>query len=169
MHKPNITVACVVHCQNKFLFVEEWDNDILTLNQPAGHLEANESLIESMQRELYEETGINTSHLDGLLKIYQWHAPRTGTDFIRFTFVLELPEPLPINPQDSDITQGLWLTYQEFQDYIQQPGKGARSELVVQSLEDFIQNSPITDIKILSTIGFNKQNRLFHSDKIDGS
>lgn len=152
MHKPNITVACVVHCQDKFLFVEEWDNGILTLNQPTGHLEENETLIEAMQRELYEETGINTSHFDGLLKIYQWRSPRTGTNFIRFTFVLELPEQLPINPQDSDITQGLWLTYQEFQDYIQQSGKAERSPLVVQSLEDFMLQESLIPLHKLSTI-----------------
>ncbi len=30
-----------------------------TWNQPAGHLEANETLIQAAQRELWEETGFN--------------------------------------------------------------------------------------------------------------
>lgn len=46
MHKPNVTLACVVHCKGKFLFVEELEHGKLTLNQPAGHLEADESLLE---------------------------------------------------------------------------------------------------------------------------
>lgn len=39
MYKPNITMACVVHCKGKFLFVEEFEYGKMTLNQPAGHLE----------------------------------------------------------------------------------------------------------------------------------
>ncbi|VEI46413.1 putative Nudix hydrolase ymfB [Actinobacillus equuli] len=58
MHKPNITLACVVHCKGKFLFVEEIEYGKRTLNQPAGHLEANETLLEGASRELFEETGI---------------------------------------------------------------------------------------------------------------
>lgn len=137
MHKPNITLACVVHCQDKFLFVEEWDNGILTLNQPAGNLEKDETLIAGMQRELWEETGIENIKIEKLLKIYQWHAPSSKTDFLRFTFVLELNECCEITPHDSDITRGLWLSWDEFQHYIQQPGQGARSPLVVESIRDY--------------------------------
>ncbi|MGR3807361.1 phosphatase NudJ [Pasteurella testudinis DSM 23072] len=139
MHKPNITLACVVHCQGKFLFVEEWDNGILTLNQPAGHLEKDESLLDGMLRELWEETGIKNVQIRHLLKIYQWRAPADNTDFLRFTFVLELEQCCAITPHDSDIIRGLWLSRQEFQDYIRQPGQGARSPLVIESVEDYFK------------------------------
>ncbi|KGQ69673.1 NUDIX hydrolase [Chelonobacter oris] len=151
MHKPNITVACVVHCQNKFLFVEEWDNGILTLNQPAGHLEKDETLIEAMLRELWEETGIQDVMPDSLLKIYQWRAPLSDTDFLRFTFVLELDHCCEITPHDSDITRGLWLSYSEFQRYIRQTGQGARSPLVAKSIEDYF-NQTTYPLNILKTI-----------------
>ena len=69
MHKPNVTLACVVHCKGKFLFVEEFEHGKLTLNQPAGHLEADESLLEGAKRELFEETGIQ-EEMQSLIKIY---------------------------------------------------------------------------------------------------
>ncbi|MGR6980876.1 NUDIX domain-containing protein [Testudinibacter sp. P27/CKL/0425] len=138
MHKPNVTLACVVHCQHKFLFVEEWDNGILTLNQPGGHLEKDETLIEGMQRELWEETGIRAVNIGKLLKIYQWRAPTTQLDFLRFTFVLELDHCCEITPHDSDITRGLWLTVDEFEAYIRQPGQGARSPLVIEAIQDYL-------------------------------
>ncbi|WP_439240188.1 MULTISPECIES: NUDIX hydrolase [unclassified Lonepinella] len=137
MHKPNITMACVVHCNGKFLFVEEIEYGKRTLNQPAGHLEKEETLLQGASRELYEETGIQ-AEMQSLLKIYQWHAPRSQTDYLRFVFVVELNECVPITPHDSDITRGLWLTLAEFHDYIQQEGQCERNPLVIQALQDYL-------------------------------
>ncbi|WP_386692168.1 MULTISPECIES: NUDIX hydrolase [unclassified Lonepinella] len=137
MHKPNITMACVVHCHGKFLFVEEIEYGKHTLNQPAGHLEKDETLLQGASRELYEETGIKAD-MQSLLKIYQWHAPRSQTDYLRFVFCLELDECVSIMPQDSDITRGLWLTLDEFNDYIQQDGQCERNPLVIQALQDYL-------------------------------
>lgn len=148
MHKPNVTLACVVHCKGKFLFVEEFEHGKLTLNQPAGHLEADESLLEGAKRELFEETGIQ-AEMQSLIKIYQWHAPRTKTDFLRFTFAVELDDWHPIQLQDPDITRGLWLTLDEFYDYIQQEGQCERSPLVIESIKDYLKGefSPIELLK----------------------
>ena len=57
MFKPHVTVACVVHAEGKFLVVEETINGKALWNQPAGHLEADETLVEAAARELWEETG----------------------------------------------------------------------------------------------------------------
>ncbi|UKH24072.1 NUDIX hydrolase [Actinobacillus pleuropneumoniae] len=137
MHKPNITLACVVHCKGKFLFVEEIEYGKRTLNQPAGHLETNETLLEGASRELFEETGIR-AQMQHLIKIYQWHAPRSQTDYLRFVFAVELDDFVPIAPQDSDITQGFWLSLEEFKHFIQQDGQCERNPLVTQSLEDYL-------------------------------
>ncbi|GAB7263848.1 hypothetical protein DZS_01490 [Dickeya ananatis] len=58
MFKPHVTVACVVQAEGHFLVVEEEINHRRLWNQPAGHLEADETLIQAAQRELFEETGI---------------------------------------------------------------------------------------------------------------
>ncbi|HGO5814436.1 TPA: NUDIX hydrolase [Mannheimia haemolytica] len=137
MFKPNVTMACVVHCKGKFLFVEEIEYGKRTLNQPAGHLEKDETLLEGASRELFEETGIR-AEMTSLVKIYQWQAPRSQTDFLRFLFAVELEEWIDPSPQDADITQAIWLTLAEFEHYIQQPGQCARSLLVVQSVKDYL-------------------------------
>jgi len=59
MFKPHVTVACIVQAEGKFLVVEETIRGKVTWNQPAGHLEANETLIAAAKRELWEETGIH--------------------------------------------------------------------------------------------------------------
>ncbi len=58
MFKPHVTVACLVQARGALLVVEERVNGIATWNQPAGHLEADETLHEAASRELFEETGI---------------------------------------------------------------------------------------------------------------
>jgi len=55
--RPDVTVACVVPQQGKFLLVEENVRGELVLNQPAGHLEPDESLLQAAVREALEETG----------------------------------------------------------------------------------------------------------------
>lgn len=137
MHKPNITMACVVHCKGKFLFVEEIEYGKRTLNQPAGHLEKDESILQGASRELYEETGIR-AEMQKLVKIYQWHAPRSQTDYLRFVFALELDDWVEVTPLDSDITRGLWLTLEEFNAYVEQDGQCARNPLVIQAIQDYL-------------------------------
>lgn len=137
MHKPNITMACVVHCKGKFLFVEEIEYGKRTLNQPAGHLEKDESILQGASRELYEETGIR-AEMQQLIKIYQWHAPRSQTDYLRFVFALELEDWVEVTPLDSDITRGLWLTLEEFNAYVEQDGQCARNPLVIQAIQDYL-------------------------------
>lgn len=140
MLKPHVTMACIVHCKGKFLFVEEIEYGKRTLNQPAGHLEENETILEGASRELYEETGIQAK-MQHLVKIYQWHAPRSRKDYLRFVFALELDDWAEITPHDSDITQGFWLTLEEFNYYIRQENQCARNPLVTEALEDYLAGS----------------------------
>lgn len=151
MHKPNVTMACVVHCKGKFLFVEEIEYGKRTLNQPAGHLEKDESILQGASRELYEETGIRAD-MQKLLKIYQWHAPRSQTDYLRFVFALELDDWVEITPHDADITRGLWLTLDEFNHYISQDGQCARNPLVIQAIQDYLQGEsyPLTLLSVFA-------------------
>ncbi len=137
MHKPNVTMACVVHCRGKFLFVEEFEYGNMTLNQPAGHLEEGETILAGAKRELFEETGIQAD-MQKLIRIYQWHAPRSNTDYLRFVFAVELEEQAAINPSDPDICGGRWLSVEQFEHYIRQPGQAERNPLVTQAIHDYL-------------------------------
>ncbi|MGB8666203.1 MAG: NUDIX hydrolase, partial [Serratia inhibens] len=132
MFKPHVTVACVVHAAGTFLIVEETINNKALWNQPAGHLEADETLVQAAERELWEETGIRATP-QSFLKLHQWIAP-DNTPFLRFCFVIELEHPLPTEPQDSDIDRCLWLNAEEI---LQAPN--LRSALVAESLRCYQQ------------------------------
>ncbi|MDU4093855.1 MAG: NUDIX hydrolase [Pantoea sp.] len=127
MYKPHVTVACMVQAQGELLVVEETINGKATWNQPAGHLEAEESLLEAASRELYEETGIQ-AEMAHFLGVQQWTAP-DNTPFIRFLFALDLPERLETQPQDSDIDRCWWLPPQQIL-----TASHLRSPLVAESI-----------------------------------
>src|SRR5690554_1814478 len=82
---PHITVATVVEKDGRFLFVKEHAEKRIVLNQPAGHLEMDESLIQAAIRETLEETGwdIDISHLIG---IYLYTAPSNNVTYQRVCF-----------------------------------------------------------------------------------
>lgn len=134
-YKPNATVACVIHCQGKFLLVEERINGAIKFNQPAGHLEANESIIEACAREIVEETGLALSP-QAIVGIYQFSAS-DELAFVRYTFCIELSELRQALPLDSAIITTHWLSLAE----IIALGSQLRSPLVVKSIADFVQQA----------------------------
>ncbi|MTD39859.1 NUDIX domain-containing protein [Erwinia sp. CPCC 100877] len=133
MFKPHITVACMVQSRGRFLIVEETINGKALWNQPAGHLEANETLIQAASRELWEETGIHAEP-QSLLRIHQWVAP-DDTPFLRFLFAIDLPEPLATEPHDSDIDRCHWLSPGEILN-----AGNLRSPLVAESVRCYQQD-----------------------------
>ncbi|QIR14770.1 NUDIX hydrolase [Shewanella aestuarii] len=141
-YKPNTTVAMVIHCNDHFLLVEELIDNQTKFNQPAGHIEANESIIEACQREVFEETGL-VIEATNLVGIYQYTANPTLA-FIRYTFCASLPVMVKAQPQDSSIIRTHWFTREQ----IEQKSAQLRSPLVLKTIDDFIaqrgQHTPTT-------------------------
>lgn len=130
MFKPHVTVACVVHAQGKFLVVEEKVRGKATWNQPAGHLEADETLVQAAKRELYEETGI-IADPQHFIRMHQWIAP-DRTPFLRFLFAIELDTLCATEPHDSDIDRCLWVSADEILN-----ADNLRSPLVAESIRSW--------------------------------
>jgi 8-oxo-dGTP pyrophosphatase MutT (NUDIX family) len=131
---PEVTVAAVVVRHGRFLLVEERIAGQLVLNQPAGHLEDRETLIEAAVRETREETAWRF-HPEALVGTYLWRNPLNGRSFLRFTFCGDVDDHQPQQPLDTGIVRTLWLSAVELQ---AQPAR-LRSPLVMRSIEDFLQ------------------------------
>jgi len=142
MFKPHVTVATVVHAQGKFLVVEETINGKALWNQPAGHLEADETLVQAARRELWEETGIHAEPQQ-FIRLHHWIAP-DKTPFLRFLFVIELNEMCATEPHDDDIDRCLWVTADEILS-----ATNLRSPLVAESIRCYLSDHRLP----LETIG----------------
>ena len=130
--RPDVTVATIVEREGRFLIVEERIRGDLVLNQPAGHLEPNETLAAAACRETVEETGW-TVELVHLVGIYQW-ANAAGDHFVRFTFAARAVAHDAARPLDAGIERALWLTRAE----IAAAAARLRSPMVLRSIDDWL-------------------------------
>ncbi len=140
---PHVTVATVVMRDGRLLLVEEAIDGRQVLNQPAGHLEPDESLAAAACRETLEETGW-TVRLSAFIGTYQWTAP-DGTPFLRFAYAAEPVSHDPARPLDTGILRAVWLTPAELK---AEPGR-LRSPLVWQVVADYLagQRHPLSIVK----------------------
>jgi 8-oxo-dGTP pyrophosphatase MutT (NUDIX family) len=131
--QPDVTVATVVVSDGRLLMVEECAGGRLVLNQPAGHLEPDESLVDAALRETLEETGWEV-RLTAFIGAYQWKAPETGRHYLRFAFAAEPSRHHPDRTLDEGIARALWLTPAE----LKAEAARHRSPLVWRVTSDFL-------------------------------
>ncbi|MFO3703866.1 NUDIX hydrolase [Xanthomonas codiaei] len=140
---PDVTVATVVVRDGRLLQVEERIGGRLLLNQPAGHLEPDESLLEAAVRETLEETGwdVRPTHFIGT---YQWLAP-TGQCYLRFAFVADALTHHPERSLDTGVVRALWMTPEELRD----ASERLRSPLVWEVVADYLagQRHPLALVR----------------------
>lgn len=131
--KPNVTVAAVVQRDGKFLLVEEETEAGLAFNQPAGHLEEGESLVDAVVREALEETAYHfkPTHLVG---IYNWKHPAKDVTYLRFAFAGELRGWEVDRKLDEGIVGARWLTLDE----VKATQARHRSPLILRCIEDHL-------------------------------
>ena len=131
--KPNVTVAAVIAHDGKFLLVEEETAQGIRFNQPAGHLEADESLLAAVVRETLEESAYHfkPTHLIG---IYRWHSDESDTTYLRFAFTGEITGHEPERALDAGIIRAAWFTPDE----IRTSAPRHRSPLILRCVEDYL-------------------------------
>jgi ADP-ribose pyrophosphatase YjhB (NUDIX family) len=129
---PAVTVAAVIEQGGRFLFVQEMIDARLVLNQPAGHLDPGESLIEACRREVLEETA-HVFEPTGLVGIYRWHYARKDVNFLRFCFCGRI-RGTEDRPLDRQIRGLHWLTVKE----LKERSAEHRSPLVQKCVDDFV-------------------------------
>ena len=129
----DVTVAAIIERDQRFLLVEESVGGRVVLNQPAGHLEAGESLLAAVVRETLEETG-HRFEPSGLVGIYLWHSDEAATTFLRVTFCGPAQAPSTRPKLDAGILGTHWLTH----DQILRRESNLRSPMVRRCLDDYV-------------------------------
>jgi 8-oxo-dGTP pyrophosphatase MutT (NUDIX family) len=146
--KPNVVVAAIVERDGKFLFVEERAEGSLVINQPAGHLDEGERLIDAVVRETLEETAWHFEP-QALVGVYRWPHPTKGVTYLRFAFTGRVTQHEPHRKLDHGILRALWLTPDEFR----AERARHRSPQVERCLDDYLagQRYPLDLLKDLGS------------------
>jgi len=142
----HITVAAVIERDGRFLLVEERADGRVVLNQPAGHLDPDESLPMAAARETLEETGyrFEPQHLVG---VYHWQT-ESGATYVRFTFAGAATAPTGPVQLDHGIVAVHWLTRAQ----MLARERELRSPMVLQCVDDFLSGKryPLDLMRYLS-------------------
>lgn len=135
--KPHVTVAALIERQGLLLMIEEHTPEGLKLNQPAGHLDAGESLQQAVVRESLEESAwhVEPVALLGMYMSRYMHAA-SGTDvtYLRHAFICRALHEMPGRVLDDGIERVVWMTPQA----VLTCPERHRSPLVSRTVEDYL-------------------------------
>lgn len=140
---PHVTVATIIERDNRFLLVYEEADGHKVYNQPAGHLDPNETLQEAAIRETLEETGW-TVKLTGVVGVNLYTAPSNNITYCRMTFIADAVSHDDSRALDTGIIKAVWLTYDE----IIERRAELRSPMTLQIIDDYLAGKryPLTVI-----------------------
>ena len=130
---PHVVAAAIVERDDKFLLVEEHTAEGLRLNQPAGHWERGETLIEAVRREALEETAHRVEPT-ALLGCYTTHYPQRDITYLRFAYVCHVTGFDADRALDTGIVRAVWLTPEELAAHT----TPHRSPLVMRCVRDYL-------------------------------
>ena len=131
---PRTTVAAIIERNGEFLMVRERSEaGAIVLNQPAGHLEASESLIDAVIRESLEETAWHVEP-EALVGIYKWRIPPDGVTYVRYCFAARPLSQDSARDLDDGILSADWMAAEE----ILQLAHSHRSPMVQHCIDDYL-------------------------------
>jgi NADH pyrophosphatase NudC (nudix superfamily) len=147
---PDVTVAALAERQGRFLLVEERIARRLVFNQPAGHVERGETLLQAVARETREETAWRFTS-EAFLGAYLWRHPGTGRASLRFAFIGSVADHDARQPLDHGILRTHWLTRSE----LLERETRLRSPLVLRCIDDYLagQRRPLDGVGHLDMDG----------------
>ena len=130
---PHVTVAAIIEKNQQFLMVSEINSKgNIVVNQPAGHLEDNETLVDAITREMLEETAYDFIP-EGLVGCYQWKFEERDTTYLRFLFHGSLGEHHPYLELDEGIVSADWFSLEQLR-----TADNLRSYLVMAGIDDYL-------------------------------
>jgi 8-oxo-dGTP pyrophosphatase MutT (NUDIX family) len=129
--QPHVVVAAIVERDGRYLVVEEIIAGERRLNQPAGHWERGETLIEAVRRETLEESAWEVEPRS-FLGVYIWQPASLPYPFVRFAFIADAVRHHPDRRLDDGILRAVWMTPDE----LRARASELRSPSVLQCIDD---------------------------------
>ena len=112
---------------------ERSESGLVVLNQPAGHLEASETLVDAVMRESLEETAWAIEP-EALVGIYKWRIPPDGLTYVRYCFAARPLSQDSARQLDDGILSADWMLFEE----IRRLTSRHRSPMVQQCIDDYL-------------------------------
>jgi 8-oxo-dGTP pyrophosphatase MutT (NUDIX family) len=131
--RPELTVAAVIERDGLFMCVEERIRGQLQINQPAGHVEPGETLLQAVRRETLEETAW-TFLPESMIGVYLWGRGAGQPTFLRVAFSGRCSDHDEHQALDTGIERVVWLSRNELLARMPQ----LRSPMVLRAVDDYL-------------------------------
>ncbi len=131
--RPELTVAAVIERDGRFMFVEERIRSRLLINQPAGHVEPGETLLQAVSRETLEETAW-TFVPGSMVGVYLWSRSPGKRTFLRVAYAGRCERHDERRVLDTGIERVIWLSRDELLARTPQ----LRSPMVLRAVDDYL-------------------------------
>jgi 8-oxo-dGTP pyrophosphatase MutT (NUDIX family) len=131
--KPDLTVAAIVERDGQYLLVEERIGNRMLFNQPAGHVEPGEQIVDAVVREALEETAWSFEP-EALVGIYFWEQPERNRSYLRFAFCGTVSDHDAHRVLDRGIERAVWMTREQ----IVMRSARLRTPMVLRCIDDYI-------------------------------
>jgi 8-oxo-dGTP pyrophosphatase MutT (NUDIX family) len=129
---PHITVAAVVETKQDFLLVEEYSDGNVVFNQPAGHWDAGETLIDAVIRETLEETAWHFVP-QAIVGIYTYTSEINHITYLRLCFCGTVTTHETERSLDTGVMRAVWLNHAAIV-----ASQKLRSPMVLQCIDDYL-------------------------------
>jgi len=130
--RVDITVAALIENDGRYLLVEERAGGRLVFNQPAGHVEPGETLLDAVIRETREESGF-TFTPTAVLGFYHWHSSTEDRTYLRIAFRGRGVPPTTAAVLDDVIVATHWLSREQ----VLAKQQRLRSPIVLRCIDDY--------------------------------
>jgi len=130
---PHLTVATIIENNGNFLMVKEVSDEKIVFNQPAGHVDKDETLFEAAVRETLEETGWHVN-IDTLVGFYLYTSPENETTYFRALFAATAISHDKDRELDDGILEAPWLSREQ----VKEQSNMLRSPMVLQCIDDYL-------------------------------
>ena len=127
---PHLTVAAIIEQEGRYLCVEEHPRHSHVINQPAGHVEQDETLVTAIRREVMEETG-HHFRPKAIVGLY-YFLGTNGVSYMRICFCGKSDGQEHGGPLDPEITRTHWLTLEQLRQ------QNLRSPIVLDCIKDYL-------------------------------
>lgn len=131
--RPDLTVAAIVERDGQYLLVEERIGNRMVFNQPAGHVEPGEQIVDAVVREALEETAW-TFEPQSLVGIYFWEQPERNRSFLRFAFSGTVSDHDATRALDRGIERALWMSREQ----LVIRSARLRTPMVLRCIDDYL-------------------------------
>lgn len=132
---PHVTVAAVIESEQRFLLIEEHSDGLIVINQPAGHWDPGETLVEAVIRETLEESAWHFMP-QAVVGLYEYTSPLNGITYLRICFCGQYYSHEAKRVLDDGIFRTLWLTREEVAQSNQ-----LRSPMVLRCIDDYLSGA----------------------------